>query len=42
MIEFENIVQNIKNNNLDKALELCKKFENIRNNSQRTTFTMLH
>ena len=31
MIEFENIVQNIKNNNLDKALELCKKFENIRN-----------
>ena len=31
MNEFENIVQNIKNNNLDKALELCKKFENIRN-----------
>ena len=31
MIEFENIVQNIKNNNLDEALELCKKFENTLN-----------
>ena len=31
MIEFKNIVQNIKDNNLDEALELCKKFENIQN-----------
>ena len=31
MIEFENILQNIKNNKLDEALELCKQFENTLN-----------